>query len=518
MGIFNEASRTKNVMKSSVIGVTGNLLNVLFGFIYRSIFLQILSAEYLGINGLFTNVLQILSLAEMGITTAITYRFYEPINQGDVEKVGKLMRFFKTVYMYIAIAILAIGLLILPFVKFFIKDTNEVPQDINLQLVYVLFLLNTVSSYLFVYKQTLLSADQKNYLVSIFQIISTIGKYVAQIAILFISRNYTLTLAIGIFVTILINFLLSVWITYKYKPVFEVQEKLAKDDSNEILDDTKACMLHKIGATVKTGTDNIVLAKMVSLVATGIYSNYSLIVSSIQNVLNQLLGNFISSIGNAKVNLDKERHYEIYKKLLFVDLWITSLITGCIYLLIDDFIILWIGEEYLLDDFTVILLCAQFYIAVSRIINISYTNGCGLFVKDKIRPVIEALLNLVISILLAYYIGIAGVFLGTVLSAVLTICWREPIILYKYEFEKKVSDYWITYFKFLLITIGSCCLMKMIKIKIFTIELSWFIWVLEGICVFIAINLILLILLHKEKEFTICIDVVKKVFNKFRKV
>lgn len=153
--MFNRESRKKNVLRASFVGATCNLINTVLGFIYRTIFIRVLSSSYLGINGLFSNILQILSFADLGISTAIVYRFYEPISQNDVHKVGQLMNFFKSVYRIIASVILVAGMSLLPFLNFFIKDTSELPLDVNLQLIYILFLLQTLSSYLFVYKQTI---------------------------------------------------------------------------------------------------------------------------------------------------------------------------------------------------------------------------------------------------------------------------------------------------------------------------------------------------------------------------
>ena len=161
--MFNRESRKKNVLRASFVGATCNLINTILGFIYRTIFIKVLSSSYLGINGLFSNILQILSFADLGISTAIVYRFYEPISKNDVTKVGQLMNFFKKVYNGVASIILVAGLSLLPFLNQFIKESSEIPSDINLQEVYLLFLLQTLSSYLFVYKQTILSADQKQY-------------------------------------------------------------------------------------------------------------------------------------------------------------------------------------------------------------------------------------------------------------------------------------------------------------------------------------------------------------------
>ncbi len=516
MELFNKNSRTQNAIQISIIGALGNIIVILMGFVYRSIFLNVLSAEYLGINGLFTNILQVLSLAEMGITTAITYRFYAPISKNDIAGVSRLLVFFKKVYRGIAMFILAVGLLLLPGIELLIKDTSEVPQDVNLQIVYILFLLNTISSYFFAYKQILLTADQNAHLVSVFNVIASLLRYIGQLLVLLMSKNYVLTLAIGIVLTILMNYIMSIWITKKYNPVFEINENLSKKEMKEIVQDTKACMLHKVGGTIKTGTDNIILSKMISLTATGICSNYTLIITSIQSVLSQMLGNFTSSIGNAQVKLSKEEQYNTYRNLLFINWWCCVVVVECMFLLIDDFICLWVGKSYILDKFTVFVLCINLFTLTSRIINMSYTSACGLFTKDKIRPLIEAILNIGLSICFVKCFGIAGVFFGTLVSNLLTVGWREPLLLYKYVFEKKVGEYWGLHIKFLFVMCFSCFFNQIMLNLLGWSILSWTGWVLKAFIVFIFSNLFLIIFLFQHKEFkyakTLLIACLQKLF------
>ena len=219
-----------------------------------------------------------------------------------------------------------------------------------------------------------------------------------------------MTLLWGIVGTVSINFLGSVYAVKKYKPIFEVIDNLEKEVRGEIIKDTRACMYHKIGTTVLNGTDNAVLTKMVNLKATGIYSNYSIILTSLQMILNQLQNSFLASVGNAKVTTDKEEYYSTYLNLFFAGLWLDCIITTCLYAVIDSFIMVWIGKNFVLDKFTSCILCVQFFLTTSRSVNGTFIYASGMFVKDKIRPLIEACINLIISIVLAKYIGIVGVF------------------------------------------------------------------------------------------------------------
>ena len=312
MEVFNTQSRKKNVMQSSFWGGFANIIKILLGFVNRSVFIYILSVDYLGINGLFTNILSVLSLAELGVTTAIVYRFYEPISKGDIVRVGRLMNFLKKVYNTIALVMAISGMLVLPFIKFLINSQSQIPGDINLHVIYLLFLFQSATSYLFVYKQSILSADQKNYLISVFQVGNSVLLCLLQIVVLLIWRNYTLSLALNICTGLLYNYVVSLWVTKKYSPVFEVKETLSKEEQKIIFEDTKATMYHKVGSTVLNSTDNIVITKMISLTATGLYSNYSMIFICLKRLLCQVLGTFVSSIGNAKNDLEKDEYYNIF--------------------------------------------------------------------------------------------------------------------------------------------------------------------------------------------------------------
>lgn len=465
--MFNRDSRTKNTLRTSVVTTICNLVNTLLAFVYRTVFIYILSSAYLGVSGLFTNILQMLSLAELGITSAISYRFYKPISENNTQKVGELMRFYKRVYQIIACTIVVLGMAVFPFLNYLIKDANEVPGDISIHLVYVLYLLQTVSSYTYAYKQTILTADQRHHILAMLQTLMKFINYIVQILVLIFLKNFTLSLGIGVAVTIILNALVSYWVTLQYKDVFSVKGSITKAERCEIFEDTKATICHKMGWTVLNGTDSLILSKFVGLIATGLYSNYAMIINNLSTVVMQLFGSFTSSLGNAHVALDEERKYIVYMRLLFANLWIAGYTTVCLFCLIDDFIAMWIGKDMLLDTVTVITLSIQFYLEMTRKITTSYTNGCGLFVKDKIRPLIEAAINVVVSIVWVKVYGIAGVFMGTIVSHLLTVFWREPYILFKFEFRKSTASYWKLFGEYGVLTFVLCFVCSAIKSKLY---------------------------------------------------
>lgn len=482
--MFNNRGRNGNIIRISIISAGASAVSIIVQFLYRTLFLMILSKEYLGIEGLFTNILQVLSLAELGIGTVISYRLYTPIQEYNVKEVAALMGFYRKVYIIVAIVILIAGIILLPFLKLFIKDASEIPSDINFYFIYILYLIQSVSSYFFTYKQTILAADQKGDILALFMIGKVIVQTVIQIIILKITRNYQFMLIIAILIGIVWNWLLSLYISHKYSAVFDIQVRIDEENKRTVFKDMRAMLCHKIGGTALGATDNLVLSAFVGLGQLGIYSNYSLILTSLNKVLNQLLGNFTASLGNAFILMDDNELYEFYEKLLLVNHIIANVATICVYILINPFIRVWQNNDMTFEAKVVILITICFYLNAVRIINCSFTNACGLFEKDIIRPLIECIINAVISVLFTLKLGIIGVFLGTVISHLCTVWWREPYLLYKYIFKRKVEKYWYLFFKNLMFIILEVIIIK----KNFEIVITnYFQWIVQGIITFCVV-------------------------------
>lgn len=449
--MFNTNSRKKNILLSSFFGVTEQFISYFITFIFRTVFIHILSKNYLGISGLFTNVLQIFSLAELGIGGVISYRMYKPIKKQDITKCAELLQFYKKIYHCIFVIILLMGMMFYPFLDKIIADTSEVPADINLNAVYWLYVIQSATSYLCVYMQSLLSADQKGYIISFANTVYRIMTNVAQIIVLVVSKNYMLSLITGILINVMYNIIFSIYIKQSYKEIFDCKSSLSQKEKILIYKDTGALFCHKIGYTVVKSTDSIILSKYIGVVTLGIYSNYTLIVTAIDNVLNKLFGSFVSTIGNISIDKSKEQTYNSYRKLFFIDMWFSSFCSICLFILINHFIELWLDASFLLKPWIVLIITINLFLNASRIINGSFVNANGLFVKDRIRPLVEALLNLVVSVVLVKRIGIGGIFVGTIIGTALTAWWREPIILYKYLFNRNVKEYFIYYVKWVLL-------------------------------------------------------------------
>lgn len=404
----------------------------------------------------------------------------------------------------------------MPFLKYLIKDTGDVPADVNLQFVYFLHLLQTVSSYTYSYKLTILYADQKKYITSFIATAMQFLRYVVQITVLVLTRNYTLMLLMSIFFTVFGNVLASNIFTRGYKEIFRIKSKLEPQEKKEIWGDTGAIMLHRVGATVINSTDNLVLTRFVGLTAGGMYSNYALIIRSLTTILIQLMGGYNSSFGNALAVLNPEQNFRIFSRLEFLNLSIVGFCTSCLYLLINSFVALWVGPALQLDNLAVIALSIQFYLEACRTVVKGYNEANGNFVYDKMRPVIASVINLGVSIILAIKLGVAGVFFGTVISNLCTGFWREPLILFKYAFKMNTVQYWKKYFQHSAYTLIFTALMAFFFTRVqFTV--SWLSWILKAMCIGVLYIFFWFLLFHKTDEFHFFLNLLKKQLNKILK-
>lgn len=510
---FNKNARTGNAFKAAAVGTSNQIVNLVCGFVFRTVFLMVLSKEYLGLNGLFTNVLNVLSLAELGIAGAIIYRMYEPIALNNEEKVAQMMCFYKNIYRIIALIVTVIGLSILPAIKFLIKNPEEIPSDINIYVVYVLFLAQSVTSYLFVYKNSILTADQKGYINSACSMFGNILNTALRIAVLFITKDFIATLITGIVVSLTVNIVNSIIATKMYPCIFKGKHKLDKTSKKTILKDTAALACHKIGGVVVGSTDNILLSAFIGIGVLGIYSNYSLLMVAVAGLIGQLLGTFTSSVGNAKLNLTSDDFFKTYKRLLYINLVIVSCACVSMYCLLEPFITVWLDEGMLLDNNVVIVLIISYFLSQFRHVNINFTSATGLFRKDRLRPLIEAAVNLTASIVLVNYLGVMGIFLGTIISNLLVVFWREPYLLFKNEF-KAVNKLW-KYFTLIALFGAYTTLMSYGLNAVFNFmpNIVGYVILKFAICAVVPLGTICVLTFWTD-EFKYFISLIKRVMNK----
>lgn len=507
---MNKNSRTTNVIRNAIGGVGGQLFTSIFMFICRTYFIELLGATYLGINGLFSNILSMLSLAELGIGPAIVFSMYKPIAENDEVHIAKLMNFYKNAYRIVAIVVAAIGLCLLPFLEYLIKD---VPDVENLKLIFVLILSNTVVSYFYAYKGSMLNADQKSYVTVIFRNIFSVIQNMLQIVVLITTGNFIIYLITQMITTFLANLVQAIYVDKKYPfLVLYKGERIDKTERADIMKRVRGMMMHKIGGFVLNSTDNLVISKFVGVVAVGIYSNYLMIINLIKTFVSQVSHSISASVGNLIASESEEKSYTVFNSVLLVYFWLYSFCTICFWVIFQPFIEWWIGDKYLLGGATLFLVLMNFYFTgIQECVN-TFTNATGLFWETRYKPVFECIINLGVSVILAHKIGIVGVFAGTLVSYLCTF-WINPILIFKKQFKKNVAAYFAKFIMYFAITavaaisLGEFCNYIFDGVSLLSILAR------ALICIIVP-NLLYIVLFSRTKEFRYCFNLAKKTIKR----
>lgn len=484
--------RTEYSIKNSLTQFITNIITILFLFIGQTIFIKILGVEYSGLNGLFTNILTVLNLFELGIGSSITYNLYKYVKEDNKETIKSIMYFYKKSYNYIAILTLIIGLSITSFTKYIVKD---ITVDINIYLIYILFLLTTVSTYILSYKRNLIIANQKNYIINIIQITYIIILNIIQILILFITKNYYLYLIIKIICILIENVTINIKANKLYPFLKEKNIKpIKKEIKDNIINRVKALIIHKTSGAVTNGTDNILISAFLGITTTGLYTSYNYIITSVKKLFGNIIQTTTPSIGNLLTENDKEKNYQTFKKIRFLNYWITIFTSTSLLLITEPFIKIWLGKNYILPSTVLIVLVINYFQTMMRTSYSTFKDAAGIWIEDKYIPILQLSINLISSIILLKIIGLPGVFIGTILSSLVLWCYSYPKFVYKKLFNRQIKNYikeTITHIIIFIFIISlSFTLNKYSNNIIFSIIIS------------ITIpNIILLIIYRKNEEF-----------------
>lgn len=451
-------SRKEASFKNASTALYSQVAKMLGQFVVQTIFVHTLGAEYLGANGLFTNLITFLSFAELGIGAAFSYSFYQPLAENNKKKITAIINLYRKVYDFIGLTILIFGLILSAFVPSLVRHPDLLP---HLRIYFILFLASSVVSYFFTYNRSLLIADQRGYIDSKNQLLFSILKYAFQIFFLVAFNSYFGFLVIQIVTNILSNLAIT-RLTYRQYP-FLRQYKSEKVDKKLIVDLRKnliGTVSSKIGYIIVTGTDNILISKYIGLLAVGIYSNYALVVNAIISVLSQVLNSVVASFGNLGVtdqkNVDKQ--LKIFNYFVYFNAISTFFIGLFLFGIFQPFIQIWLGKSYVLSDLTLIFIVVNFMFSQFRP-TLSLVNAYGLFWGYRYKSIVEAVVNFGLSFALVKYtkMGINGVLLGTIIGNILVNSWWDPLILFSGAYKNKglikfYIKYWlyIALFLFLL--------------------------------------------------------------------
>ena len=500
--------RLYNSIKNLTSGFISRIFIIILGMVVRTIFIKTLGNDYLSVNGLYSNILNMLSLAELGFGTAVVYSMYKPLSDNDQDKLASILDLYKKVYRIIGLVVLIIGLTLIPFLKFIIKDP---PNINNLTFYYVLFLLNTVLSYwFFAYRSSILCADQKEYIVTNFHIVFNILKSAFQIVILLVFRNFTSYLLTQIAFGILENIAVAIY-TSKHYEAFRKKKasKLPKNERRAIWKDVKALTMSKVGHIILNSTDNIIISTFVGISLVGILSNYTLITDAVTGILCTVCSAISASLGNYFVEKTKEEGYILFERVEFMNSWLYGFASVFLFVLLNPFITIWLGNEYIFDTYIVAAIVLNFFVQGYMNTLWTFRTTLGLFTQGWIRPIIVSLVNIIASIVLGIKFGIFGILFATFIARASVNLWYDPWIIHKYGFKKSVIPFFKMYFFRILQILSIIALISIIKYIFFkNINAVVSFVILMIISVIISISMFW-IYSHKSDEFKYFCNIIK---------
>jgi len=505
--------RVKSSLLNISVGLGNQLIITVLSFISRTVFINSLGMEYLGINGLFTSILAMLTLAEAGIGSSIIYNLYKPVADNDRPKILALMELYKKAYLVIAGVVLLLGLGVMPFLDLFIKETSVE----NLNLIYMLFLINTAAPYLFVYKHSFLNVNQKNYIVTAVFSVSAIVSTCMKIAILYYTENYILYLAVESALSIITSIIL-VLIVDKLYPYLKqkVKSKLDPETKANFIKNMKAIILQNVGNYFIFGVDSILISSFVSIAAVGLYSNYKMLIDIGRTFLNQIFANMYHSLGNLVAKESPDAVYRIFKVTYLLNFWLYSLLSIGLYLLIEPLIDIWIGEEYKMTNVVLLILVLSFYERGMRNSLSAVKTTAGIFHEDRFAPLFQAAVNLGLSLILVQYLGIAGIFIGTLVSGLAVPFWYTPLLVYRKVFRQPVAQYFMSYILYTAIGIVACIIVGGINYFLPTSNVLWLL--LKGIICLVLVNGVYIIVFHRTEQFKYLLGIVTNLLIKLPQI
>lgn len=493
--------RVKNTSRNMIYGTALQILKLAVPFLMRTAMIYLLGVEYLGLNSLFTSVLSVLNLAELGVGSAMVYSMYKPIAEDDIDKICALMGMYKKYYRIIGVVILILGMPLVPFIPKLIN--GDVPEDMNVYVLYLLNLFATVFSYwLFAYKGSVLQAHQRNDVISKVTLVTESIKYLFQFFVLIITKNYYLYVIV-ILLTQILNNIITAFVAEKMYPQYRAAGKLSRKEQKTINCRIRDLFTAKLGTVIVYSSDTIVISAFLGLKVLAIYQNYYYLFTAVTAMITIIFTSVRAGLGNSIIVDNKEKVFADFKKFLLVIVWIAGFCSTCFLCLYQPFMELWVGSDLLMEFEVVICLVIYFFVHCLNTFLNSYKDAAGIWHEDRYRPLVEAAVNLILNITLVNIIGMYGIVLSTIFSMLLVAPWlihnlfkmifgREHVR----EFLIRLSYYCIITFLASVITYRICSLVTGHLICVVIIRLA--------VCVLFT-NVILLGFYFKIPEFKQCI-------------
>ena len=498
--------RTRKSFVNVLTSVFTNAVILITAFAVQKTLVDAMGSDYNGINGLFGSIISMMSLADLGIGTAIIYHMYRPVAEKDQRKINSLLLFYKRCYIGISGIVILIGAVVGLFLPFLVGDVNI--HD-SIYLIYVLFLADCLCSYFLAYKKSLLYADLMNYVPDTIYFVTYLVQNVLQIYVLVVFHNFILFLIVKTMGKIVSNLFISLYISRKYSFTRERHaEPIEKEVKEDIVTKVKGLLCHKLGKILVTGSDSIVITGVLGITTMSLYTNYHLIIGGITALLNKIFETLTNSVGNFLLDSNRERREDVYKKIDFMNFWCFGCVAAGMYAVLQPLVTLWLGEDFLFDKAVVFVLVINFYLEGMRASVNTFKEAAGIFHEDRRIPLIEAVVNLVASIVLARLLGAAGVFLGTIISTAVVYLYSYPKYVCKPLFGMTYLGYVGMTVKHLAVLLG---ILGITEYCIAHMD-DWNLWIrmlVSGISAVVTFHIIFLLLYGRSREFKYYFDLVK---------
>ena len=504
--------RTKRSVNSSLSGLIFKFISLLLPFIIRTVIIKKLGEEYVGLSTLFTSVLQVLSLSELGFASAIAYAMYKPIAEDDKPKLCALLNFIKNIYRIIGALILVLGVAVMPFLHDFINSESVIPSDINLYILYSIYLFNTVISYwLFAYKSVILAANQRLDVENIILSVCNLVMFALQVGFLYVFPNYYVFVIFLPLSTVAINICRSVMVRKIY-PDIVCKGTITADEKRSVYQNIGALIGHRLSGAVVTSIMNIIISANLGLILLTRYGNYYVIINALIGFITIMYNSVTAGIGNSIVVDSVEKNYGDFKNITFVNVWIVGWIAICFACLAQPFMKIWMGEDKMLPFDTVLLFTLYFYLWKFKDIVSTYKDAAGMWKADMIKPYVVTAVSLILGLVLIKPWGINGTLVAVIVGVFAVSMPWETHVFFKNYFHLSPKAY---YFKLAVYSV------IVALVAVLTYFLCGFVpdggilnLALKGIICLIVPNAAFLLFGFKTSEFKWVVSKFRQIFSK----
>lgn len=490
------SGRVKKSIKNAEVNLIFYFLAIFLSFFSRKIFLECLGPEFIGLSGTLSNILGYLNLAELGIGSCISFFLYKPLQANDHNRIQELLSVFGYLYRIVGLIILCVGGVLSIFFPWIFNNTT-----LPIGIVYFAFyslLGSSLIGYFINYRQLLLSADQKNYIVAIFTQSANLIKTLLQIYLAYYYKNLYLWVFVEFLFSVLACIILNWKINTEY-PWLKTNKAMGKTLLKKypgILTNTKQIFIHKIKDVVLMRSDELFVFMFVSLKMVAYYGNYTLIISRIGQLFSAILDSINAGIGNLIAEGNKENIMKVFWEMLTIRHFVAGILCFSMYHFVEPFISVWLGTEYILDRKIVALLSIYVYISTSRGVVDMYNHAHGLY-ADTWSAWTELLINISVTIVAGFFWGIIGILLGKIISTCIIIVLWKPYYLFHSGLNQSYKKYWKGVSRNYIVSIISFLITHHIinHIKMITITgyVSWGFFCLISFCIYLSINITLTI-------------------------